>query len=89
MPETNETNRPLTDGQKLVGLSFNPSGREDVNKAKQLSADLIDLVQANHNEVTDNGNKMASWYRNVLRAAAVNAVITAHMAVVKFITWRD
>ena len=89
MPETNETNRPLTDGQKLVGLSFNPSGREDVNKAKQLSADLIDLVQANHNEVTDNGNKMASWYRNVLRTAAVNAVITAQMAVVKILTWND
>ena len=84
-----ENDRPLTDGEKLVGLSFNPSGREDVNKAKQLSADLIDLVQANYNEVTDNGNKMASWYRNVLRIAAVTSVIAAQQAVVKILTWNE
>lgn len=89
MTENEGSGTVLTDGQKLVGLTFNPSGREDVNKAKQLSADLIDLVQANHNEATDNGNKMASWYRNVLRTAAVNAVITAQMAVVKILTWND
>ena len=85
MPE----NQELTNGQKLVGLTFNPSGREDVNKAKQLSADLIDLVEANHNEATDNGQARASWYRNVLRTAAINAIVTAQMAVVKILTWND
>lgn len=85
VPEVSE----LTNGQKLVGLTFNPSGREDVNKAKQLSADLIDLVEANYNQVTDNGKAMASWYRAVLRTAAINATITAQMAVVKVLTWND
>ena len=89
MTENEGSGTVLTDGQKLVGLTFNPSGREDVNKAKQLSADLIDLVLVNHNEVTDNGKAMASWYRNVLRTAAVNAIITAQMAVVKILTWND
>ena len=80
---------PLTFGQQLVGLTFNPSGREDVNKAKQLSADLINLVADNHNEVTKNGALTSSWMRNVLRTAAINAVVTAQMAVVKILTWND
>ena len=80
---------PLTFGQQLVGLIFNPSGREDVNKAKQLSADLIDLVADNHNEITKNGALTASWTRNVLRTAAINAVVTAQMAVVKILTWSE
>jgi hypothetical protein len=77
----------LTFGQKAVGLTFNPSGREDVNKAKQLSADLIDLVMNNHEEVTKDKN--VSWIRNVLRTTAINALITAQMAVVKVLTWQD
>ena len=79
----------LTFGQQLVGVTFNPSGREDVNKAKQLSADLIDLVADNHNEVTKNGALTDSWMRNVLRTAAINAVVTAQMALVKILTWND
>jgi hypothetical protein len=77
----------LTFGQKTVGLTFNPSGREDVNKAKQLSADLIDLVMDNHEEVSKDNN--VSWIRNVLKTAAINALITAQMAVVKVLTWQD
>lgn len=34
----------LTFGQKYVGLTFNPSGREDVTKAKQGYADIIDQL---------------------------------------------
>ncbi len=89
MPENNETTRPLTEGELLVGLTFNPSGRPDVTRAKQISAELIDLVQENHGIATEGGSKQASWYRNVLRTAAVNAVITAQMAVVKILTWND
>ena len=78
---------PLTFGQELVGLTFNPSGREDVQKTKLLSAELLDLVANNHNEVTDNGNKMASESRNIFRKSAIAAIITAQMAVVKLLTW--
>lgn len=79
---------PLTFGQQLVGLTFNPSGREDVNKAKQLSADLIDLVADNHNQFASN-ERPVSWTRSVLRTAAINAVVTAQMAVVKILTWSE
>lgn len=81
--------KPITRGMELVGITFNPSGLKSVNKAKQLSANLIDMVLDNHDKVTDNGNKMASWNRNILKTLAVTAVVQAQMAVVKILTWND
>lgn len=80
---------PLTLGEQAVGLTFNPSGDAKVGKAKQLMAQAIDLLEEAHNEATDNGNKMVSWVRNVLRTAAFNAIIAAQMALVKYLTWRE
>lgn len=81
----------LTFGQESVGLSFNPSGDPLVNRAKQLSADLIDLVEDKMALSTWGGEKgvesRPSWRTNVLRTAAFNALIAAQMAVVKFLTW--
>lgn len=82
-------NNELTNGQKLVGINFNPGGREDVNLAKELSAKLIDMVQEKHDAVTDNGKAMASHNRNILRTNAVNKMIEAQMMVVKYLTWED
>lgn len=82
----------LTFGQKAVGLKFNPSGDETVNKAKQLSADLIDLVEDKYKERLNKlttVTRQLSWMENVLRTAAFNAIIAAQMAVVKFLTWND
>ena len=79
----------LTFGQKAVGLSFNPSGEDNVTKAKQLMAEAIDLLEKDHNEKTDDGKVMSSWYRNVFRTAAFNAIIAAQMALVKYLTWKD
>ena len=41
---------PLTYGQQMVGLTFNPSGDDMVAKAKQLMAQAIDLVEEAHAE---------------------------------------
>ena len=79
----------LTFGQKAVGLLFNSSGEDNVTKAKQLMAEAIDLLEKEHAEKTDNGNMMSSWTRNVFRTAAFNAIITAQMALVKYLTWKD
>lgn len=39
---TNATNaRPMTFGEKAVGLTFNPSGDEKVTKIKQLYAEYV------------------------------------------------
>jgi hypothetical protein len=39
----NQDARPMTYGEKAVGLTFNPSGDEKVQKVKELYAQIIDL----------------------------------------------
>ena len=36
--------KEMTFGERLVGLTFNPSGDPKVNRAKQLCAELVDLI---------------------------------------------
>jgi len=87
--EENQTQRGLTFGEKAVGLTFNPSGDEKVNRAKQLMADAIDLLKDVEIEKTENGNKMTSWEANVFRTNAFNKIVDAQMALVKYITWSN
>ena len=81
----------LTLGQKAVGLTFNPSGDETITRVKQLSAELIDIVEQKmeFNESTKETGTRVSWITNVFRTAAFNSVIAAQMAVVKFITYKE
>ena len=79
--------RKQTFGEKAVGLTFNASGDERVNRAKQLMADAIDLLKDVELEKTDNGNKMTSWEANVFRTNAFNRIVEAKMALVQYITW--
>ena len=81
--------RPQTFGEKAVGITFNPSGSDEVYEAKMLAAKQIDLLEKVHNKVTDDGKAMSSWVRNVFRTQAFNALISAQMAVVKYLTWKD
>lgn len=78
-----------TFGQKAVGLDFNPSGNPDIIKAKQLIAEAIDLLERIHKEETTDSMKSASWIRNVFRTQTFNLLVSAQMALVKYITWRD
>lgn len=80
--------RPPTFGESAVGLTFNSSGDEKVNKAKQLMADALDLLKESELEKTDNGNKMTSWEANVFRTNAFNKIVDAQMSLVKYITWK-
>jgi len=73
----------LTVGQKLVGLTFNPSGDENVVKAKELFADVIDLLEGFSND------KVKGTALEKLYDMAMGAVIMAQMAVVKVLTWKD
>ena len=81
--------RPQTFGEKAVGITFNPSGSDEVHEAKMLAAKQIDLLEKVHNKVTDDGKAMSSWVRNVLRTQAFNLLVSAQMALVKYITWKD
>jgi len=60
---------------------------ETEKNTKKLSATLIDMVLIDHEIKTESGNKMVSWNRNILKTAAINAIIAAQMAIVKILTW--
>jgi hypothetical protein len=87
--ESNDTQRELTFGEKAVGLTFNPSGDEKVNRAKRLMADALDLLKEVEAEKTDGGKAMSSWEANVFRTNAFNKTVDAQMALVKYITWNN
>jgi hypothetical protein len=85
----NNTERELTFGEKAVGLTFNPSGDEKVNRAKRLMADALDLLKEVEAEKTDGGKAISSWEANVFRTNAFNKTVDAQMALVKYITWKE
>ena len=83
-----EITRELTFGEKAVGLKFNPSGDDKVNKAKQLMADALDLLKEAEIEKTKlYVNERVSWEANVFKTQAFNKIIDAQMSLVKYITW--
>jgi hypothetical protein len=84
--------RELTFGEKLVGLRFNPSGDEKVNRAKQLMADVLDLlkeVETEEVEKSENGISRESWEKGILRTNAIGNILDAQMSLVKYITWNN
>lgn len=73
--------RPMTFGEMAVGLTFNPSGDNDVSKCKQEFAAVIDRM---------NDLRNASDNQEVRRmcSVAITEAQTAQMWAVKAITWR-
>jgi hypothetical protein len=76
--------KELTFGMKAVGINFNPSGDEKIIKAKQLCAELIDLVEETHKL-----KQSPTWIVNVFKTAAFNLIIQTQMQVVKYLAWKD
>lgn len=74
-----QVQREMTYGEKLVGLNFNPSGDEDVNKVKKLLAEAIDIVRNRDN---------ISEVHMTLKNRATNDLLEAQMMAVKAITWK-
>lgn len=87
MPPENTANssttaqRPLTFGEKAVGLTFNPSGDPKVLKVKQLYAEIIDLLTDGD---LDNG---ATGLKGRIMGRAINDAMGAQMWAVKGITF--
>ena len=81
-----DSERPQTFGEKAVGITFNPSGVDEVYEAKMLAAKQIDLLEKVHIKLT-NDSANTSWVRNVLRTQAFNLLVSAQMALVKYLTW--
>jgi len=68
-----------TFGQKLVGVSFNPSKMLNIDIVKGLCAELLDVL--NDSNDPKNQNEMSK----VLFEHAIGEVLNAQMSVVKFL----
>ena len=76
------TNGELSYGQKLVGITFNPSQDSKVQRAKELCALLADLVKDCKN------NQEQSDLDDLLKNGAIQRILDAQMWAVKYITNR-
>ncbi len=77
-----ENSRPMTFGEKAVGLTFNPSGDPTVEAIKRKCVDLIDDLDSlrNHADTTPEIKRMLG--------IAITDLQTAQMWAVKAVTWR-
>jgi hypothetical protein len=76
-----DTQRELTYGEKAVGLTFNPSNDEKVQKVKELYAEIIDLCNELRSEA-------GQGEKGRLLSVAITEAQTAQMWAVKGITWQ-
>jgi hypothetical protein len=75
--------KPLTFGEKLVGLTFNPSGDKNVQRAKELCAELADLIYNDY----DAKDEVSDFY-DYLYEHTVGEILNAQMNVVKLLTFK-
>lgn len=74
--------REQTFGEKAVGLSFNPSGNNEVDSIKRKCAAIIDELH----EVRERANVGGEVKR--MLSIAITEVQTGQMWAVKAVTWR-
>lgn len=80
-----QTTRPMTFGEKAVGITFNPAGNEKVQKVKELYAEIIDIMddlRSLAESDTDNAGRAR------LAAIAITEAQGAQMWAVKAVTWK-
>lgn len=79
--EVKETRIPSF-GEQLVGLSFNPSGDADVQRVKELAAEMAEILKRRY---TSDGR---GALKSLLFDHAVGEILNAQMNVVKVITMK-
>lgn len=70
----------LSFGEKLVGITFNPSNDDKVSKAKSLCAELANLIN------DENDARETSQFSQRIFSHAVMEILNAQMNAVKFLT---
>jgi len=73
--------KELTFGEKLVGLTFNPSCDDKVYKVKRLCADLTDLL---YDDIPEDGER--TFLQDQLFNKAIFNILDAQMTSVKLLT---
>ena len=89
--------RQLSFGEKLVGLNFNPNNDKDVQRAKELCAELADLLKnvrtakklEAHKKEDGNGASIDDITLEYnIYTQAIGEILTAQMLVVKSLTFK-
>lgn len=83
------TTRPMTYGEKAVGLYFNPEGNEKVNKVKKLYAEIIDLCENVRKDLWKNKEIDKQREKERLMLIAITEAQSAQMWAVKGLMWKD
>lgn len=73
-------------GERLVGITFNPSGDDEVNTVKRACAYLIDIIEKHRENCTHNGTLTTD--KEFLMNHALGEIVNAQMNVVKVITFQ-
>ena len=81
--EGNTEDRPLTFGEKAVGIKFNPGGDSAVDNCKKAFADEIDRMHCLRE------SPEASPEKKRLASIAITELQGAQMWAVKALTWKD
>lgn len=81
--EENVNTRPASPGEIAVGLTFNPSNDQTVQKLKELFAQAFDIVE--QSVPADDGTIITARKRK-MRDAALHEIVTAQMWAVKVVT---
>jgi hypothetical protein len=76
----------VTIGQRVVGVDFNPSGDEKINKVKELCAEMIDLM--NQHMIEKSMKDGVTSLHSVIQEHAMCEVLNAQMSVVKVLTFK-
>lgn len=76
-----DTQREMTYGEKAVGLTFNPSNDENVQKIKEKYAEIIDLCNTLRTGA-------GQGEKGRLLSVAITEAQTAQMWAVKGVTWQ-
>lgn len=77
-----EAQTELTFGQKLVGVNFNPSADDKVDRVKRLFAEAADIMR----EDAYSGVGEISELKSRLYSHAIGEILNAQMNVVKVLT---
>jgi hypothetical protein len=75
--------RVFSPGEVAVGLTFNPSGNQDVSNLKMLFAQAFDIVEKS---VPGDDGTPETTRKRKMRDAALHEIITAQMWAVKIVT---
>jgi hypothetical protein len=88
-PPPPAASRPMTFGQKAVGLTFNPSGDPTVHELKTLYAQIIDICERERSKIME--RRIASQPNEAARlwTIAITQAQDAQMWSVKAATWID